>query len=180
LALPKAQAITDVLKAFGWRNSRPEPTSHREQTPNLIQPGVLANGTLGVWLTRLSDESSITQLALQAESAEAFVDSLFLKILTRRPTAAERQQFVDLLQPGFDQRLAASSQPDESDKAAKRHRYVSWSNHLNTEANVIKIQMQEEVRRGPPPTSSLQPDWRTRAEDALWALINSPEMVLVP
>lgn len=180
LALPKAQAITDVLKAFGWRNSRPEPTSEREETPNLIQPGVLANGTLGVWLTRLSDDSAITRLARDAESPEEFVDNLFLRILTRRPTDGERQQFVDLLTPGFEQRLTSPSAATKATDSATRHRYVSWSNHLNTEANVIKIQMQDEVRQGPPPTKSLSADWRSRAEDALWALMNSPEMILVP
>ncbi len=180
LALPKTQAITDVLKAFGWRNSRPEPTSSREETPNLIQPGVLANGTLGVWLTRLSDESGLTNMALSATSVESYVDELFLRFLTRRPTPQERNRFVDLLQTGFENRVATNIDLASIARAVKRHRYVSWSNHLNTEANVIKVQIQDEVRRGPPPTQYLNDDWRTRAEDAVWALVNSPEMILIP
>ena len=179
LALPKVQAITDVLKAFGWRNSRPEPTSTREETPNLIQPGVLANGTLGVWLTRLSDQNEVTQLAIDSSSVNDFINDLFLQILTRKPTQLERRQFLRLLSDGFDGRLVAQIESAD-DSQRERHRYVSWSNHLNTEANVIKVQMQEEVRAGPPPTRYLNDDWRSRAEDAVWALVNSPEMILIP
>ena len=62
----------------------------------------------------------------------------------------------------------------------ERFRYVSWSNHLSGEANMIKQQMQERVRRGPPPTRFLQADWRERAEDAVWSLLNSPEMIVIP
>ena len=179
LALPRAQAVADVLKAFGWRNSRPEPTVDREETPNLIQPGVLANGTLGVWLTRLSDHSGLTQLMLRPQTLDELIDGLFLQLLTRQPTADERQQFEELLESGFNDRVVPSEDigtaPEE-----KRFRYVSWSNHLNSEANVIKMQIQDLVRQGPPPTRYLRADWRERAEDAIWSLLNSPEMILVP
>ncbi len=179
LALPRAQAVADVLKAFGWRNSRPEPTVNREETPNLIQPGVLANGTMGVWLTRLSDHSGLTQLMLQPQSLQELVDSLFLQLLTRLPTAEERQQFTTLLQPGFNDRVVPAADIGTAPEQ-KRFRYVSWSNHLNSEANVIKMEIQELVRQGPPPTRHLHAAWRERAEDAVWSLLNSPEMILVP
>ena len=179
LALPRAQAIVDVLKAFGWRNSRPEPETEREETPNLIQPGILANGTLGVWLTRLSDDSQLTQLLLEDQAVESLVDRLYLRILTRQPTEPERAEFTALLTPGYESRMISEKHwgtPDEP----RRFPYVSWSNHLNTEANVIKVEMQELVRQGPPPTRYLQPEWRERAEDAIWSLLNSPEMIMVP
>lgn len=179
LALPQAQAIVDVLKAFGWRNSRPEPETEREETPNLIQPGVLANGTLGVWLTRLSDNSGLTNLFLKEQPLEQTVDQLFITVLTRLPTQSERNDFVALLQPGFETRQVPQGElgtPYEK----PRFPYVSWSNHLNSEANVIKVQLQELVRQGPPPTRCLRPEWRERAEDAVWSLVNSPEMILVP
>ena len=99
LAIPRAQAVADVLKAFGWRNSRAEPTSHREEEPNLIQPGVLANGVLGTWLTRLSDESGLTALARNAENLDSLVDDLFLQVLTRKPTDEERERFGRDAQP---------------------------------------------------------------------------------
>ncbi len=179
LALPRAQAIVDVLKAFGWRNSRPEPETEREETPNLIQPGILANGTLGVWLTRLSDDSPLTQLLLEDQAVESLIDSLYLRILTRQPTEPERAEFTALLTPGYESRMISEKHwgtPDEP----RRFPYVSWSNHLNTEANVIKVEMQELVRQGPPPTRYLQPEWRERAEDSIWSLLNSPEMIMVP
>ncbi|MEZ6131995.1 MAG: DUF1553 domain-containing protein [Planctomycetaceae bacterium] len=179
LALPKVQAIADVLKVFGWRNSRPEPETEREEAPNLLQPGVLANGTLGIWLTRLTDDGGLTQTMLRQQSVDQLIDAMFLEILTREPTDTERQAFSELLTPGFETRIVPEADlgtPPEP----QRFRYVSWSNHLNTEANVIKVQMQELVRKGPEPTRYLQADWRTRAEDAVWSLLNSPEMILVP
>ena len=105
LAIPRVQAVADVLKAFGWRNSRPEPKSEREQEPNLIQPGVLANGTVGLWLTRLSDESGLTKMALESSSVESLVDDLFLRLLTRRPTRIEKEQFVAELSVGYGDRV---------------------------------------------------------------------------
>jgi hypothetical protein len=55
--------------------------------------------------------------------------------------------------------------------------YVSWSNHLTPEANRIKVQLEAEARRGPPPTARLDAEWRQRLEDVVWALLNAPEMV---
>ena len=179
LALPKVQAITDVLTAFGWRNSRPEPTSAREEAPNLVQPGTLANGTLGVWLTRLSDQSGLTDVMCKQQPVEQLVDELFLRMLTRRPNETEQKRFVALLSDGYADRLSKSAL-SELTLAAKRFRYVSWSNHLNTEANVIKVEMQELARKGPERTYRLKSKWREKAEDAIWALLNSPESILVP
>ncbi|MEQ9409156.1 MAG: DUF1553 domain-containing protein [Fuerstiella sp.] len=179
LALPRAQAIVDVLTAFGWRDSRPEPETEREQAPNLIQPGVLANGTVGVWLTRLSDDSGLTKMMLTEQPVEELVNQLFLRILTRQPTTEEHAEFVGLLEPGYHNRVVPADQIGTAYEE-RRFPYVSWSNHLNAEANVIKMKMQELVRQGPPPTRFLKSDWRERAEDAVWSLLNSPEMVLIP
>lgn len=179
LALPKVQTIIDVLKAFGWRNSRPEPETDREEAPNLIQPGVLANGTMGLWLTTLTDQHGLTRSLAKTESVDETIDLLFLQILTRSPTNEEREQFRDLLSPGFEERTVPEAERGTPYRP-RRFRYVSWSNHLNTDANIIKVQMQELIRQGPPPTTSLRTEWRERAEDAIWSLMNSPEMVMVP
>ena len=179
LAMPKMQAVVDVLLAFGWRNSRPEPTSHRIEEPNPIQPGILANGVMGGWLTRLSDDSEITRMCIDAESASQLSEDLFFRYLTRFPTKEEKKAFVALLEVGFDDRILPRhetlSHPDK-----KRYPYVSWLNHLDNEANSIKQQQEEEARRGDPPSKYLQTAWREAAEDALWTLLNSPEMILIP
>ncbi len=179
LAMPKFQAVVDVLLAFGWRNSRQEPTSVRMEDPNPLQPGVLANGVMGGWLTRLTDESELTQLCLEAKTVGSLTEELFLRFLTRRPTVAEREKFESLLADGFDFRIVP---PSEIVPLAGQERfpYVSWSNHLHGEANLIKQRQEELARKGPTPTRFLRELWREQAEDALWALMNAPEMTMVP
>ena len=39
---------------------------------------------------------------------------------------------------------------------------------------------QEKVARGELPTTRLTTEFRERVEDVLWALINSPEFVVIP
>ena len=179
LALPRAQAVADTLKAFGWRNSRPEPLTEREDEPNLIQPGVLANGVMGTWLTRLTDDSELTALVRRDIPLQQLLDDIFLQIATRKPSEDERERFTKLLEPGYAERLIPDGELTPKPEPT-RFRYVSWSNHLNTEANVIKVQMEEAARQGDPPTRYLTPEWRERMEDAVWALLNSPEMVMMP
>ena len=55
--------VVDVLQAFGWRGARQDATSVRETAANVLQPAILQNGPVGLWLTRLSDEHGITKLA---------------------------------------------------------------------------------------------------------------------
>lgn len=179
LAFPKAQPIVDVLAAFGWRDSRPEPITERISAPNVIQPGVLANGSLGILLTRISEDSTLVNLLQETTDVEDLTEALYLRFLTRRPTADEVADFRQLLESGFAERIIPVAERTIH-SPPKRHRYVSWSNHLHTDANLIKMEMQEEVRQGPVPSNRFVPEWRERAEDALWALLNAPEMIIVP
>jgi hypothetical protein len=179
LAMPKMQAIVDVLLAFGWRNSRAEPTSHRIEEPNPLQPGTLANGVMGGWLTRLSDDSEITRMCIDAKSVAQLTEDLYLRYLTRLPTNEEKKAFEELLTNGFKDRIVPKHETLPS-PAKKRYPYVSWFNHLDNEANSIKQEQEEDARRGDPPSRFLQTAWREAAEDALWALLNSPEMILIP
>lgn len=181
LALPRVQAVIDVLQAFGWRASRQDATTTRETAPNLIQPAVLANGTMGSWLTRLSDDHGTTRLALEDQSLGQLVDRLFLRILTRRPLEEERGSIIAYLEPGYSTRQV-DPPPVAASGAAKRKppRYVSWSNHLTEEANKIKVERETEARRGDPPTNRLDDNWRRRLEDVLWSLLNSPEFLFSP
>ncbi len=174
LALPRIQAVGDVLAAFGWRASRPDPLSERDHAANSLQPAILANGVMGTWLTGLSDDHGATALCREATSPEALVETLFLRVLTRRPTPAELQRYADRLRPGFVTRITP---PTEHRTPGPRRPayYVSWSNHLDKDATLVRQQESEDARRGDPATSRLEAGWRQRAEDALWALVNSPE-----
>jgi hypothetical protein len=178
LSLPRIQAVVDVLQAFGWRGARQEPTSARDVSPNVLQPAILSNGTMGTWLTRLSDDHGVTKLALEERSLDDFLDSLFLRMLTRKPTATERKTYVAYLRDGYEKRVVAPRPPKKTKRTPEP--YVSWSNHLDPEATVVKKRQEEAARRGDPPTARLTADWRGRLEDVLWALVNSPEFVFSP
>jgi hypothetical protein len=177
LTLPRVQAFLDVLTSFGWRDYRPSPITERDETPNPLQPLALANGIAATSVCRLSDGGELTELALQEQSVSELVDTLYLQVLSRQPSATERARFVDLLEPGFSERRtgAAAAPP-----ARVRRHTVSWSNHLSPEATLVKLEMEREVRAGDPPTRRLTTEWRERMEDAVWALVNSPEFVWLP
>lgn len=183
LALPRVQAVCDVLAAFGWRGARQDPTSVREIAPNALQPAIMSNGTMSIWLTRLSDDHGITQLALRKQTVDQLVDTLYLRLLTRKPTADERARSIEHLSAGFDTRVAApTTLKAESSTASERRpaKYVSWSNHLDPEATLVRQEQEIAARRGDTPTTKLDAAWRQRLEDVLWALLNAPEWVFTP
>ena len=177
LSLPAAQTIINVLETFGWRASRPDPLSVRPVETTVLQPAVLANGVAAKRVTQLSDDSLITELALKDQPLADFIDSVYRAILTRPATSAERELFRELLADGYDTRRvdAPIMKP-----LPPRTTGVTWSNHLKPEASDRKLALAKELEAGDPPTKRLQPDWRERAEDLLWTLINSPEFVFVP
>ena len=152
----------------------------REVTPNMRQPAILANGSLGVWVTTLSEDHALTALATRPDlSLDQLVNQVFLRVLSRKPTSGERQLYTNLLEEDFEQRII----PEKNRKPVIRLeplRHVSWSNHLSAEANRIKIELEKRAREGDPPTVALQTDWRERMEDMLWALMNSPEFIALP
>jgi hypothetical protein len=180
LALPRMQAVGDVLSAFGWRGSRQDPISKRDTDPNVLQPAILSNGTVGIWLTRLSDDHGVTALALkQDQNVQDFVDQLYLKLLTRYPTPEEKQLYTRHLSEGFDQRIVANP-PAEPKTTRMQQKYVSWSNHLDGEATTVRMLEETEARKGEPPTQRLRAIWRNKLEDTLWAILNSPEWAFSP
>ena len=180
LSLPKTQAIVDVLAMFGWREARQNPLSSRDHSPNVLQPAVLANGDMGNGrITRLSDDCDLVDLLVQDKPLPALVDAVFLRVLSRPPTAGERETFVNYLAAGYKERVQAAP----SKKLRKDYDpslLLSWSNHLNAKSTEIKYKVEERARLGDEPTPRLARDWRERAEDVLWALVNSPEFVFVP
>lgn len=178
LMLPRVQAVVDVLTAFGWRGSRFDPVSARETPMNPLQPAALANGTFALWLVRLTDESVMTKLALSAESPDDLVRSVFLRVLNRPPRDNELSVFSALLAPGFESRSRSPGPPNSA--TAERRHVLSWTNHLSQEGNELRLDDLKRTRLGPPPTARLDPDWRQRCEDMLWALLNSPETISIP
>ncbi len=177
LSLPAAQTIINVLETFGWRASRPDPLSVRPVETTVLQPAVLANGVAAKRVSQLSDDSLITEFALKDQPLAKFIDSVHRAILTRPATSAERELFIELLAEGYDSRRidAPITKP-----LPPRNTGVTWSNHLRPEASDRKLALAKELEAGDPPTKRLQSDWRERAEDMLWTLINSPEFVFVP
>lgn len=181
LSLPRITAVTSIMETFGWRGARQDPVSQRDVDANILQPAILANGTMGVWLTRLSDRHEVTELAVQDQSLEDFVDRLYLRLLTRQPSASEKQRFTAMLSDGFDERVVPEAERPEPSQAKREPvRYVSWSNHLDGKANTLAQQKEIEARKGDPPTNQLNDDWRSRLEDVLWAMINTPEWIYSP
>jgi hypothetical protein len=178
LSLPYAQTAMDVLEAFGWRASRQDPLSVRDHEPNVLAPAVLANGVVGRRAAQLSEDSLFVAMALEARTPEELVARLTRQILSREPTAAERELFVPLVREGWETRKTGSPPGPRPSWPARDG--VSWSNHLSSEANAVRLARQKEVEKGDPPTTLLTADWRERAEDLVWALVNSPEFVWVP
>lgn len=177
LALPFAQPFVTFLETFGWRGSRQNPVNERELEPTVLQPAEMANGVLSRRISRLSDDSAYTELALQQQPLEQLVEEIYLRTLTRRPTEAEAALFTQLLSEGYTDRKVDA--PIVTRPPLPRNA-VAWSNHLDPKANVVKLQLEEAVDAGDPPTQRIKADWRERLEDMIWSLTNSPEFVFVP
>ena len=146
----------------------------------VLQPGMLANGVFTTWITRLSPFSDLTKLAIDADSPQALVDELYGRFLSREPSDAEREGMVSLLSDGFESRLTKPACDYQKATYVPDVREVTWSNHLSPEANVYAAETERQVELGPPATDILEPAWRARMEDAVWAIINAPEMQYIP
>ena len=126
----------------------------------------------------LSDDHILTDLFLSDVSLPEMANRLYLHILSRPASPEESDEIIALLLPGFSKRRVPGAK--RSRPTSRRLTRVSWSNHLHPEATRIKLELERRVRAGDPPTNRLSSDWRERAEDAIWALVNSPEFVFAP
>jgi len=177
MALPQAQSVVDLLSAYGWRGERQDPVTDREATATALQPLALANGTLLNRAVDISDSGEVVKLALEAQNVEALIDQLFLRVLARKPTTQERKVYTELLSPGFENRKTGAK-PTEPGPIFRSP--LTWSFHFDPEAANEGIRQQILAEQGDSPTKQLAPKWREQAEDALWALFNTPEFMFVP
>ena len=178
LNLPAAQSVIDLLSVYGWRQQRQEPVSERANSPTALQQMLLAHGTAANRLVDLSDGTATTDLCLADQPLDVLVRRLFQRCLTRLPTAEEHALLAALLQDGYQTRIVAG--PEAVHPRRIYRSGITWSNHFDPRSGVEAHRRQREVLQGDPPTARLAPDWRERAEDALWALINSPEFQFIP
>ena len=51
------QSMVDLMETFGWRPSRQDPLTTREDATNPLQPSMLANGVVAHRVCRLSDQT---------------------------------------------------------------------------------------------------------------------------
>jgi hypothetical protein len=179
MMLPRIQAVGEVMEVFGWRSVRADPTDGTQPSePNVLQPALMANGTMMLWLTRLSDDHGLTRLALDDQPLSRLVDRLYQRLFTREPSAVERQHLEVWLSPGYATRIASVDSQAQIAPAPAR-RYVSWANHMTAEANRLRLEEESEARRGDAPTQRLTAAWRERLEDTIWALLNDPEWIYI-
>jgi hypothetical protein len=143
-----------------------------------LQPAILASGIFAKRTSQFSEDSAFVALALESETPADFVEQAYRRVLSRPPTTEERALFVELLSEGFSSRKTGAKAGPVPTRPARDG--VSWSNHLQTESNEIRTRWQKQVAKGDPPTTRLSADWRERAEDMVWALVNSPEFVWIP
>ena len=179
LTLPRAAAVAEVLETFGWSAARQVPKNDRETAPNVLQPGALGNSSLATTLTRAAYRSPLAELAIEAKQPEELVDAVFLRFLSRLPTAQERALFVDALSKGFDKRLTPADEVKLPPTPELLPR-VTWSNHLRNEANTIQQEWEKRTREGPPVDPRLRPEWRETYEDFVWSVVNLREFVWMP
>jgi hypothetical protein len=178
LALPIAQSLVDVLSTYGWRQSRQAPSTTRDDAASPMQTLILANGTLGARIVRLSDDSALTELAVREQSLDALLRDTFLRILSRNPEPEEAKSLANYLSPHFATRIVKGAQVTSTGR--KTDNRVSWSNHLSAEATLIRMEEERKLRLGDEPTHRLTPAFRERFEDVVWALVNTPEFVMMP
>ncbi|MEZ6058042.1 MAG: DUF1553 domain-containing protein [Planctomycetaceae bacterium] len=178
LNLPVAQSVVDLMAAYGWRQQRQDPLTDRDDGATPLQPMALAHGTTSNRAIDFSDDSAFTTLALREQAVEEFIDQLFVRILTRPATTEERQRLQTLLEPGYDQRIVAG--PEAALPPRIFRSGITWANHFDPKSDVEAMTRQRDVLQGDRPTPRLNADWRERAEDAVWSLVNHPEFVFIP
>jgi hypothetical protein len=105
------------------------------------------------------------------------VKQVFLRILSRPPTSEERAMMHDEICQTFAFRIVNGAKPREGREQVLD---VSWNNHLSSDSNRIKVELERLARKADPPTNRLRAEWRKQMEDVIYALVNSPEFIYIP
>jgi hypothetical protein len=105
------------------------------------------------------------------------IRSVYLRVLSRPPTDSEVERAVAYIGDTHLDRVIPGAPINLVRRPVRR---VSWSNHLHPRATEIQLREEKAARRGDPPTYRLRPEFRERMEDLVWALMNSPEFVILP
>lgn len=176
LGMPVNQTIVDLLTVYGWNGNRQQPIVWRQSPMTPLQPLALRNGLVSQRIVRLSDDSALTALALEAETPEALVTQLFHTLLTRLPTEGQREVFVQFLSDGFETRKTGRPSRPMPPLATFQ---ADWRNHLQAEQTKLLFASQAIVAAGDPPTEQISDVYRQRVEDVTWALINAPEFITI-
>ncbi len=180
LSMPRTQEIVDFMKIFGWRETRQNPISERDQSPNSLQPASMANSQfINARTITVTNDSEWMRIALESNTVQELVEKLYIQILTRYPNEEEKGVIGSLLAEGFEQRILTRDIPDPQ-TTFDPSSLLSWSNHLNAKATDIKLEVEKRAQRGDPPTEILQSHWRENYEDVIWSLINSIEFIFLP
>ena len=176
LRIPEIDMLNELLLAYGWRPQRQEPQDRPDDQPTPLRPLLLANGPMAARLLDATPNAFLTQAAHAAESPEDLVHSVSLAVFGRRATDAELERFTPLVESGFAERLTG-----ENDKANPVYRRrISWRNHFDPVADELVRDRITQIEQGDGPTKTLDPTWRSKAEDMLWVMVNSPEFSWVP
>lgn len=176
LSLPAVDSLNELLQSYGWRPQRQEPRDREDVVPTPLRPMMLANGPAAARLIDATPESNIVRIAVDATSVEDVINGLTRSVYGRAASPEELERFTPVLAAGFDSRL--TGQQDDV-RPVYRHR-VTWRNHFDPQAEVLVQNRWSQIESGDQPTRTLTTQWRQRAEDVLWVLINSPEFAWVP
>ena len=180
LSLPAAQTAVTLLETFGWRASRQDPLTYREKEPTVLQPAILANGVVAKRWPQLSEDSAFVAMALAAETPADFVEATFSRRSCRgrrRPRSAICS--LRCLADDFSSRKTGAL-PGLSSRLARPRRRELVEPLADRNRTKIRLPGRRQFEKGDPPTTQLKAAWRERAEDMVWALINSPEFVWIP
>ena len=123
--------------------------------------------------------TALPRNALRNDPVEDLLDTVFLRFLTRRPTETRTRS---LSSPASERlcRTHHSRCRTKSHSLAKENTGRVLVEPPESGSQLLRHRRGKTSPQGDPPSNALSPAWRERMEDALWAVINSPEILFIP